>query len=361
MTIRYFIRGSKVVRPASRRTIYCDGGWGDSFRPSQDLHLSHWIPNRTPARFKANTSTEICMKFVERGDDIRDFDLVVNDHIDVDGVLAVFVLRYPEVALPNRRTLIEAAEIGDFWGWGEERAQALFQALILLKDRMAAAHADPGDIYRAGFDCVRKALSGYEFPEVHEGLAALRESAHLLDSGVVCRNQISADFTLFVVPEPVASGRWERCLHVPKFNVALSRASLLPPHIRARSDRERVQLVSVETAHGWFHDLWLPGYIWAETPTLRSVPGLTSTGDSNVHDFKLASLDAAASRLQREDRLEGSWSVARRLSPFQGLEGRGFPIVLSHTQGAAPVPSSHPPSLVAEMLAKAWVPAHGNG
>ena len=89
------------------------------FAKAIDLELSHWVPNRTPAKFKADTSTEICMNFVASGD--LDYDLVVNNHADVDGLLSVFTLLHPATALAHRPTIVSAAQMGDFWGMGRAR------------------------------------------------------------------------------------------------------------------------------------------------------------------------------------------------------------------------------------------------
>lgn len=353
MTVPYYISASRAARPSSRRTIFCDGGWGSEFRPAHDLHLSHWIPNRTPIALKADTSTEICLNFLARGGNVPDYDLIVNDHVDVDGMLSVFVLRFPEPAQANRRLLIEAAEMGDFWGWGEERAQGLFQALTLRKDNLLGAGTDPYEIYQAGFECILEVCADRQPIDVRAGLHALRESVRLIDEGVVTRHQVSDNLTLFLVPRAVAAGQLDRCLHVPKFNAALSRASLLLPQARARWDSERMQLLAVETEDGWFYDLWLPGYAWADTPQRRPAPGLTSTGDSNVHVFNFPPLDVAASALQQGERAEGTWSVTRQLSPFKGLKGRGFPIVLSFMRADGPAPSRHSPLVVSDVLATA--------
>src|SRR5262245_14716036 len=98
----FHIEGSRTPRPSARRVIYCDGGTDEQFREGVDLELSHWIPNRTPDRFKADTSTEICLRFVASAE--QDFDLVVNNHLDVDGMLAVFTLTADTWALPHARS-----------------------------------------------------------------------------------------------------------------------------------------------------------------------------------------------------------------------------------------------------------------
>src|SRR5262245_48989906 len=107
-----YITGSSRARPEAGRVIYCDGGFDASYREGVDLELSHWIPNSTPAQFKADTSTEICLRFIAAhpGGD----ELVVNNHVDCDGVLSTFVLLHPAVAYEHRRLLVEAATIGDF-------------------------------------------------------------------------------------------------------------------------------------------------------------------------------------------------------------------------------------------------------
>src|SRR5574342_30843 len=152
------IEGSQRPRPSADGVIYCDGGADDQFQHGVDLELSHWIPNRTPDRFKADTSTEICLNFVASGD--KRFDLVVNNHVDVDGLLAVFSLVAGEWALTYRRTLIQAAEMGDFWGWGEPPAQALFQSLTVLIRKLQSEKADAHAIYLRCFDHVFAFLSG---------------------------------------------------------------------------------------------------------------------------------------------------------------------------------------------------------
>jgi hypothetical protein len=106
----FHIQDSQRPRPSARGVIYCDGDTDDQFREGVDLQLSHWIPNQTPDRFKADTSTDICLNFVASGD--QRFDLVVNNHVDVDGLLAVFTLVSGEWALTHRQTLTQAAEMG---------------------------------------------------------------------------------------------------------------------------------------------------------------------------------------------------------------------------------------------------------
>ena len=43
--------------------IYADGAGAGALRAGADIELSHWVPNQTAAEFKADTSTEICLRY----------------------------------------------------------------------------------------------------------------------------------------------------------------------------------------------------------------------------------------------------------------------------------------------------------
>jgi len=350
----FHIAGSHTQRPAAARVIYCDGGIDASFREGIDLELSHWIPNRTPERFKADTSTEICFEFVAGGGLDGGFDLVVNNHLDVDGVLSVFVLLVGEPALPHRRTIVDAAQMGDFWGWGERPAQELYQALALLMQHLAPSGADPQDRYARCFDEVRAVLAGKHDPAWTDGLDALADSVALVESGEVLRTVCHSRFVHYAIPPALAARKLEAALQVPPFNVPLSAKTLLLPHARARWDRDRVQLISAETVHGWYYDLCYPSYSWADTPRSWRPSGLVNTGTSNTHVLDHPPLTTATAALTREETASGEWALARQLTPFSSLGGRSFPVVLSFIAGGAPAASALPPAVVREHLASAF-------
>lgn len=347
----FFVNGSMVARPAARRAIYCDGSPDPLYRPGTDLELSHWIPNHTPPQYKADTSTGICLDFIEQAPDTDAYDLVVNNHVDVDGMLAVFVLVTGAPALAHRKILVAAATMGDFWGWGDVEAQTLFQALTLLKDRLVAEKRDPQAIYTQSLALARRVLDGEPQPAAAAGLAALAESLALIESGRVRRTLIDARLAHYAIPLSVSAGEFDRCLHVPSFNEALSRRGLLSPQARARADAERVQLVSVESRAGWHHDLWFPGYIWADTATLWRPPGVEPTGDLHMQRLRHAPLASAVATLGRLEANPGAWVMADRLSAFEAVHGRGFPVVVSFVDRAKSAPSSLAPEAVAAHFA----------
>jgi hypothetical protein len=97
--------------------ICCDG-----LVDGAGLHLTHWRGNRTPAALKADTSTEIALRFVDSTLAPAWADApVLNNHFDTDGVLSVWTLLHPEAARARRALLVAAAEAGDFDAWPAER------------------------------------------------------------------------------------------------------------------------------------------------------------------------------------------------------------------------------------------------
>ena len=349
--MKFHVQGSARPRPASARTLYCDGSADDAFRPGLDLELSHWLPNRTPAEFKAPTSTGICLAFAAAGGLARGFDLALNNHVDVDGALSMFAVLAPELALAHRGALVQAAEMGDFLGWAEGTAAVLCQALKLQQQRMEAQGADPVDVYAGSFELTRAVLGGVRPAEVEPGLQALARSEAAITGGEVARAPVGERFVHHQLPAAWAEADRDACLHVPRFDEPLSDRAALWPCARARRDAQRVQLVSVPVEGGWCHDLWLPGYVWADTPGLWRPEGLVHDGDGNGHWLAHPGLSGAADALNRAESRAGRWELAQRLSPFGALPGRGFPVVLSFMAGGRPAASALVPERVRDWLA----------
>jgi hypothetical protein len=348
------IARSQTARPPSTRAIFCDGGIDATYRPGVDFELSHWIPNTTPARYKASTSTEICMRYVEATDD-AEFDLVINNHIDVDGVLSTFVLLHPQVSRRHRDTIVQAAEMGDFAAWGETSAQYLCQALLLHIAELQAQRLDPQDIYLRCYQRVHAVLSGERPTECEPAIAALRTSVDNIAHNIIARTPVTSRLTQYVVPTELADRDLSAALFSPRFDTPLSASAWLPPNARAKFDRERVQLISIETRNGHYHDLWYPGYAWAETVGWWQPPGLQSTGNSNRHVLDYLPLTAAAATLQQHESADGQWTLARELSPFATVPGRNFPIVLSFMRANQSAVSALSPSFVANTFAPVFI------
>ncbi|MBI5716078.1 MAG: hypothetical protein HZC37_00115 [Burkholderiales bacterium] len=365
--IQVHIDGSRRPRPPAQRIVFCDGATEGALGAG-DLELSHWIPNRTPARWKADTSTEICLNHVAdraaeaaeaaRGEAAERYDLAVNNHVDVDGVLSLWVLAHGEAALAHRRTLVQTAEIGDFHGWGEPAAQALYEALVHAMQQGTRESLDANDVVERCFARIDAVLAGAPVPEAAPGLAAMAAALARLQSGEVVRHLRGERLVHYSVPAALAEADLAQALAVARFNVSLAEASLVPPQARAQGDGgrdgQRLQLLSYETRTGWYHDLWLPGYAWAETPHRWRPPGLGDGGDSNVHRYANAPLDTAARDLGRDERHPGRWAVATTLTPFKALPERAFPIVLSFLREGRPEPSSLSADVVGARLEAAF-------
>lgn len=350
MTPALHITRSRHARPPARRVAFCDGGVDASFREGTDVELSHWIPNRTPVAFKAATSTGIALNFVASGAG-GDVDLVVNNHVDTDGMLSVFVLLHPQLALAHRTVLEQAAAMGDFHGWGEADAQHLFQLMALTRARLQADKLDPQDIYTRVHALVLRALAGERFDETRAGLAAIRQAVAAVEQGTIRRTLLAPRLVHYVLPSAADDAA---CL--PPLDSPVPDHALLPPQVRSRWDAERLQLLSspvTTPGAGWRHDLCWPGYAWAETPGLWRPPGLRDEGSSNRHLVSHPPLDRACAALNAVDTGPGRWAVATALGPFEALPGRPFPVVLSCLQGDTPAASTLPPAQVAAMLASA--------
>jgi hypothetical protein len=355
MIPEYFVPGGGQARPASKQTIFADGSADDSFRPGLDLELSHWVPNRTPAHYKADTSTEICLRFV--ADPMPGaWDLCVNNHLDVDGVLSLYALVRGDLALHHRDTLVAAACMGDFWAFGDARAAAVYQGLALYQQR-DRGQAPLQTLYARCFERVDALLATLDAApaEVEPGLAMLDAACQRLDRGEIARTVHHERFVAYEIPRVLVERDLARALHVPGFNAPLDDASWLPPQARNRHDRERIQLVSSETASGWYHDLWYPGYRWAETPNSWAAPGFVFAGSTNGYRYGHAAIAEAVARLAVAERGPGRWVLAEALTPFASLPGRNYPVILSCLDAdQRPCPSHLPPAEVAAMLAPAF-------
>jgi len=102
--------------------ISVDGAWG-----APGLNLSHWPGNTTPPELRHDLSTGSALAFVrlseaERADLAAGCTAIANNHVDTDGVCALFTLLHPELALPREDALLAAARAGDFFQPDDEDA-----------------------------------------------------------------------------------------------------------------------------------------------------------------------------------------------------------------------------------------------
>jgi len=347
MLTRFEIIGHDAPRPDAEHIVFCDGTGGAIFRPETDLELSHWRPNLTPAEYRSGSSTEICFRFLDNPRP-GTWTAAVNNHVDVDGILSVYVLVHSERALQHRQAIVEAADIGDFWGWGELPAQRLFQGLTSLKQ----SGGDARSIYEESFRRIPGLIDGSdpETAQIEEALAPLRRGIELVQDGQITRREIASRIMRYVIPLRLAEDE-TRATYTPGFNEAISPAAVLWPQVRNRWDSQRVCLVSVERPSGWFHDLFFPGYLWADTEGKWLVPDFHYHDGMSSYDNQNQPLIAACERLQNAEPGSGQWALGGTHLPLgQELQDR-FPLVGRFADAAGePAVSELPPEQVAGEL-----------
>jgi peptidylprolyl isomerase len=102
------------------------------------LVLSHWPHSGTPWPLKADLSTEIAFRYLDAPEHHVDVPWVTNDHLDVDGFVAVHALARPEEALARRELLVEVAAAGDFADRCSDRAADIAFAIGAQRDPAAS-------------------------------------------------------------------------------------------------------------------------------------------------------------------------------------------------------------------------------
>lgn len=348
MIDRFEIIDYDAPRPDAQRILFCDGTGGKLFQPETDLELSHWRPNCTPSEYRAGTSTEICFRFLDNPRP-GSWTAAVNNHVDVDGILSVYALVHSAHALQHRQTIIQAAEMGDFWGWGEPPAQRVFQGVTHLMQQ----DGQPQAIYAEAFRQIPDLIAGHGpmVAQVESTLAPLRAGVELIEQGRIVRREIAARLSQYIIPLEVAGGDDAQVSYVPEFNEAISPKALLWPQARARWDAERVCLVSVQRQQGWLHDLWFPGYLWADTQGRWLVPGMTYQGGMSRYVLENDRLIAAFEQLQREEPAPGQWALGGTRLPLGDALQERFPLVGRFVSADGQVaPSKLSPEVVAQAL-----------
>jgi len=326
-------------------------GTSHGIREDRDIELSHWNPSTTPEIYQADSSTEIALNFLVFGR-LPAEGLVINNHLDVDGILSAFALLEPATALAHREQLVAAAETGDFWAWADDGALGLYESLVEI---LAAGRAAGRDELQLHHDCFQ-ALPGLLKQDLSTRVpVALGETVQRLKAGRLRRQLHHQRFVAFEIPAALHEGRLTDALRVNEFNASLDDGSLLHSVARNRLDRERVQLVSVEGAGGWYHDLCYPGHMWALTVNRWRAPGFWEGETSNTWYYRFAPLEEALARLQAREGGGGRWQSAEELTPFASVLGRAFPVVACCLgEDDTPAVSSLTPDEVARELRAAF-------
>jgi len=120
-----FVFDKYFVKKHSYETVSVDGCMDVA------LELSHWPGNKTPKELKADTATEIAFNLIERNPEkyFSNIKYITNNHLEADGILAAYVLLYPEKALKFKKEFINSAIVSDFNEFIDE--ESIKTAIIL--------------------------------------------------------------------------------------------------------------------------------------------------------------------------------------------------------------------------------------
>ena len=238
------------------------------------IHFSHWQGNETPARLKADTSTEIALKLVGSPDLqelTRGIELVTNNHFDTDGVLSVWTMLAGERALELRHRLIAAAENGDFSEYTNE--YAVRASIVIQGSEQPDPNADAGSplaCYLAG-EGVTDEARAYELvlPEVERVLTRTDDYEPLWRDGW---QRIAAAMESFARGASRVEEQEDVRLSVIKLAPELYGPTAFDPARHgvpytaiSHYARGRIYLIALPMIGGWSYRIDYPYYSWAET------------------------------------------------------------------------------------------------
>ncbi|WP_232326180.1 DUF6687 family protein [Xenorhabdus hominickii] len=174
------------------------------------LTLSHWPANRTPARYKANLSTESVFRFLSDMSEYPDVRHVTTDHFDLDGLASVYALIAPDHAQSHGQLLVDVARFGDFaCGHNTKARQLAFALNTIAAQTSHATGMIPNESLRitALFSTMLPALRDLlDVSVIHDALWRDAERHHmeteaLLDSQNVTVEQYpEIDLAIFRLP-----------------------------------------------------------------------------------------------------------------------------------------------------------------
>ena len=184
---------------------------------AQGPNLSHWPGNRTPAKFKADLSTGICLRFAKASQEVQqDFlgeaTVAVNDHYDTDGFLSLLSVLHPAIALERETVLLEAAATGDYQAFQTRRGFAIDRIVLNL-----AAPQSPVRHHFEGLAGPAKDFARYQWLLDHavevlddfEKFAVLYQEElelvehQLQDSSIVCQHSANSQLACITSTAPI--------------------------------------------------------------------------------------------------------------------------------------------------------------
>lgn len=240
----------------------------------ESVHFSHWQGNRTPARVKADSSTEIVLNVVaapDRHELTQGLELVTNNHYDTDGVLSVWTMLAGERALDLRAALVAAAEAGDFSA--NTGAQGIRASLVLqggdefvpdagvgsplARHLAGGASVDEARAYALVLPEVERVITRTDYYEHlwHDEWAKIETSLESFASGA-SRVEEDAETRLSVVTLSRAlygARGFQPTRHAAPYTAITEHA------------RGHLYLIAIPLEQGWGYRVDYPYHSWAET------------------------------------------------------------------------------------------------
>jgi hypothetical protein len=238
------------------------------------LVLSHWPHSGTPHELLADTSAEIVTGWLAREDRTLELDIVTTDHFDEDGLLGVWAMTAPDLALRHRSLLEGAARAGDFGTYGARDAARVAFAISALADPSTSPlgpHA-----FEGSYPEVAARLYATILPRVPDLLADIhaarelwqredelltRSEARIASGEIAIAEYPEVDLAVVVIPD-----RIEGLNGVHRF--AQSRSAVVHPMaVHNRTERLRVLFIQ-----GRSYELQLRYESWVQYTSRRPMP-----------------------------------------------------------------------------------------
>ncbi len=324
--INYYVEGSVQEKPKSVTTVYVDGVSGN-YRSGQDVELSHWVINKTPEKYKAPTSTEICFNYLDNPE--KEYDLVVNNHLDVDGVLSMFSMAYPTLALQHRQNIITAAEMGDFLFWGTGKALNIFMAIHHLIQQ----NKDPQKIVAECFDKTINILERNQNPHPVESI--LLQQKKLMDDEQITRTVVSDRLVVYEYDQETIDQ-----IKFPDEDLSphFYKTAGVLPHVRNYFDKEKMQLTVIKKPDGNIYELCAPTYWWADTRQVWKPDWVKLQGQNYYVMFP--ELEKLIKDLKEKETNKCQWAYNPKLKLY-GNATPSFPAILATVNNRGDYVVSH--------------------
>jgi hypothetical protein len=187
------------------------------------MTLSHWPKSGTPPELRDDTSTAIVFKYLDSPHLHVNAEAASNNHFDEDGLVGIFALLQPALALRHRTLLLDVAQAGDFGIYADRQAARVAFALSAYANPRSSPL--PGSLFELPYPELAGALYLRlleELPRLLDGVeryralweeedVTLTASEALIDQGVIAiEERPELDLAIVRLPEHLARERVHR-------------------------------------------------------------------------------------------------------------------------------------------------------